>query len=70
VFKVLNHSTCPADFLATEPNHRLADFLRDQTTGFNGGLIYDVSHGIADAIYAIDSTTGLTTGSIYSLCTC
>jgi hypothetical protein len=58
VFKVLNHSTCPADFLATEPNHRLADFLRDQTTGFNGGVIYDVSHGNADAIYGIDSAGG------------
>jgi hypothetical protein len=52
IFKVFDYPTCDSDFLVNCPTHRLADFLGDSTTGFAGGMIYDVSHGNGNGIYA------------------
>jgi hypothetical protein len=58
IFKVLDYPSCPPDFLVTGPTHRLADFLADTSNGFKGGMIYDISHGNGDAIYAVSSVAG------------
>jgi Peptidase family C25 len=58
IFKVLDYPSCPPDFLVTGPTHRLADFLADASNGFKGGMIYDISHGSGDAIYAASSVRG------------
>jgi len=52
VFKVFDYPTCDPDFLVTGPAQRLKHFLADSSAGFAGGVIYDVSHGNGDAIYA------------------
>src|SRR5262249_2660959 len=57
-FMVLDFPACPPDFLRTGPGHRLADFLDDPSNGFAGGMIYDVSHGNSDAIFATSSAAG------------
>ncbi len=54
VVKIFDYPTpppCAPDFL-TAPAHRLAHFLADSSDSFRGGMVYDISHGNADAIYA------------------
>lgn len=58
IFTVLDYPACALDFLTTGPGQRLADFLASPTSGFAGGVIYDVSHGNGDGIYAVNSSTG------------
>lgn len=48
-------AACAPDYLSTWPSHRLADYLSDPAEGHAGGVIYDVSHGSGDAIYAESS---------------
>jgi hypothetical protein len=52
IFKVFDSPTCDPDFLVTGPDHRLAHFLVGTDDTFRGGMIYDISHGNEDAIYA------------------
>jgi hypothetical protein len=51
VVKVFDYPTCEPDIL-TGPGRRLADVLADDTDAFRGGMVYNISHGGADAIYA------------------
>jgi peptidase C25-like protein len=52
VFKVLDSTAaCAPDVLTTAAGPRLADFLTDPESAFQGGTIVDVSHGNSTAIY-------------------